>query len=51
MSKIILLDTGSLIAVLYRRNQFHDWAVKEIGKLPAPLLTCEAVVAETCFLA
>jgi len=51
MSKIILLDAGSLIAVLYRRDQFHAWAVKEISRMPAPLLTCEAVVAETCFLA
>jgi uncharacterized protein len=50
MSKIILLDTGSLIAVLYRRDQFHKWAVKEISKLPTPLLTCEAVITEACFL-
>ena len=51
MSKTILLDAGSLIAVLYRRDQFHSWAVKEISRMSAPLLTCEAVVAETCFLA
>jgi predicted nucleic acid-binding protein len=51
MSRVILLDAGSLIAVLYRRDQFHSWAVKEISRMPAPLLTCEAVLAETCFLA
>lgn len=51
MNEIYLLDTGGLIAVLYRRDQFHEWAVEEIGKLPAPLLTCEAVLAEACFLA
>ena len=47
---MILLDTGSLVAVLYRRDEFHKWAVKKIGNMPAPLLTCEAVIAEACFL-
>ena len=51
MNRIILLDAGSLIAVLYRRDQFHTWAVKEISRMPAPLFTCEAVLAEACFLA
>lgn len=51
MKKIILLDTGVLIAVLFRRDQFHTWAVKTISQMPAPLLTCEAVLAEACFLA
>ncbi len=51
MNEIHLIDTGSLIAVLYRRDQFHAWAVKQISQMPAPLLTCEAVLAEACFLA
>ncbi len=51
MREIKLIDTGSLIAVLYRRDQFHHWAVEQIKKMPAPLLTCEAVLAEACFLA
>jgi uncharacterized protein len=50
MSKVVLLDTGSLIAVLFRRDQFHEWAVNEIRQLPTPLLTCEAVLTEACFL-
>lgn len=50
MSDITLIDTGSLIAVLYKRDQFHKWAVEQISELSAPLLTCEAVIAETCFL-
>jgi uncharacterized protein len=50
MSEVILLDTGSLAAVLYKRDQFHTWAVEKIGKMSAPLLTCEAVIAEACFL-
>lgn len=50
MSEIRLIDTGSLIAALYRRDQFHRWAVKQISQMPAPLLTCDAVLAEACFL-
>lgn len=51
MSGEILIDTGALVAVLFRRDQFHVWAVKEIEKMPAPLFTCEAVLAEVSFLA
>ena len=51
MSKIILLDAGVLIAVLHRRDQFHTWAVGKISQMSAPLLTCEPVLAEACFLA
>jgi uncharacterized protein len=50
MSEIILLDTGSLLAVLFARDQFHTWAVEKISPMPIPLITCEAVVAEACFL-
>jgi predicted nucleic acid-binding protein len=50
MREPILLDTGSLVAVLYRRDEFHKWAVENISNMPAPLLTCEAVIAEACFL-
>ncbi len=50
MSEIVLLDTGSLVAVLFRRDQYHEWAVEKISQMPIPLITCEAVVAESCFL-
>ena len=50
MNEITLIDAGSLVAVLYRRDQFHVWAVKEISRMSAPLFTCEAVLAEACFL-
>jgi predicted nucleic acid-binding protein len=50
MKPPILLDTGPLVALFYRRDQHHPWAEEQIGRLPAPLLTCEPVVTETCFL-
>lgn len=45
-----LLDTGPLVALFYHRDQHHSWAAEQIGRLPTPLLTCEPVVTETCFL-
>lgn len=47
---VILADTGALVALLDRRERYHDWAVDQAGEMPAPLHTCEAVLAETCFL-
>ncbi len=46
----VLLDTGSWMALHCKDDNFHAWAKAEFGKLSGPLLTCEAVVAETCFL-
>lgn len=44
------LDTGPWVAYLSRRDRQHGWARRALGELPVPLLTCEPVVAETCFL-
>jgi predicted nucleic acid-binding protein len=46
----ILVDTGALVALLDRSDSWHDWAVSVFKTLPAPLLTCEAVLAETLHL-
>ena len=46
----ILADTGALVALLDRRERFHGWAVEQIRTIRPPLLTCEAVLAELCFL-
>lgn len=45
-----LLDTGPWVALLARDDQHHEWAKAQFAKTAGPLLTCEAVVAETCFL-
>lgn len=45
-----LLDTGPLVAFLNRRDRYHAWALAQLAELPAPLLTCEAVLSEACFL-
>jgi predicted nucleic acid-binding protein len=50
MRQQVILDTGSLVALMRKRDQFHQWAVQEWGKTQPPLLTCEAVLSETLFL-
>jgi predicted nucleic acid-binding protein len=46
----VLLDTGPWVALLSRNDTHHKWAVEQFRWLPPPLLSCEAVAAETCFL-
>jgi uncharacterized protein len=50
MTPVVLLDTGPLVAFLNQREEHHEWAVREFGQLHPPLLTCEAVLAEACWL-
>ena len=45
-----LLDTGPLVAFLNRRDRFHAWAVAQLDEIEPPLLTCEPVLSEACFL-
>jgi predicted nucleic acid-binding protein len=46
----LILDTGPWVALLCRDERHHDWAKAQFSQTAEPLLTCEAVVAETCFL-
>lgn len=50
MMRQVILDTGPLVSFLNGRDRHHDWAVEQWGQIQAPLLTCEAVVSEACFL-
>ncbi len=42
-------DTGFLAAFANARDIHHDWAVSVARRVTEPLLTCEAVLAETAF--
>jgi len=44
-----IADTGFLVAFANRNDRHHDWAVSVAGRVTEPLLTCEAVLAETAF--
>ena len=46
----LLVDTGPLVAILDASDHFHDWAVANLKAVQPPLITCEAVLSEVCFL-
>lgn len=48
--KKILTDTGPLVALLDRRDRYHEWAKAQVEGIDPPLYTCEAVLSEACFL-
>ncbi len=50
MTGPVLLDTGPLVAFLKRRDRYHEWARRELAAVTPPLLTCESVLSEGCFL-
>ena len=43
------LATGLLVGFANRRDRYHQWAVSIAEQVTEPLLTCEAVLAETAF--
>ncbi len=48
--KPVLLDTGVIAALLDRSEKFHQGCSEAVRSLEAPLVTCEAVIAESCYL-
>lgn len=46
----IAVDTGPLVALLNSRDAHHQWARESLEATESPLLTCEAVLSEACFL-
>jgi predicted nucleic acid-binding protein len=47
---IHLLDTGPLVALLRDDDPAHDWAKATLSRKPGPFHTCDAVIAEACYL-
>jgi predicted nucleic acid-binding protein len=44
-----IADTGFLVAFANANDKHHKWAAKLAAGVTEPLLTCEAVIAETAF--
>jgi predicted nucleic acid-binding protein len=46
----VIVDTGPIVAFLDADDRHHAWAKSHFARLRPPLLTCEAVLTEACFL-
>jgi predicted nucleic acid-binding protein len=46
----ILVDTGPLVALVNGRDRYHGWAKEQLGVIQPPVFTCDAVLAEACYL-
>ena len=46
----VIVDTGPLVAFLVKEEAHHRWVIEQFQNLPAPFLTCDAVLTETFFL-
>lgn len=44
-----IADTGFVVAFVSRADEYHEWAVEVAKGITEPLLTCEAVLAESAF--
>lgn len=48
--KPVLLDTSCIVAALDRSERNHGTCAEALSELEATLVTCEAVIAEACYL-
>ena len=48
--KPVLLDTGVIVALIDRHERYHARCAAFVGRLERPLVTCEAVISESCYL-
>jgi predicted nucleic acid-binding protein len=46
----LIVDTGPLVALIDRRDQFHAWARDFFETVNAPIFSCEPVLTEACFI-
>ncbi len=50
MKNRVILDTGPLVALINAHDRYHEWSKIQWADIAPPLLTCEAVLSEACFL-
>lgn len=48
--KRIIADASTIVALIDKRDEFHQWTSSQAENLPIPFSTCEAVISESCFL-
>ncbi len=50
MRKLVVLDTGPLVAFVKSKDNFHQWAMTTLQAVQYPYITCEPFITETLFL-
>ena len=50
MKQQVILDTGPIVAFINGRDKYHKWTIRQWSQISPPMLTCEAVLSEACFL-
>lgn len=50
LKRVVLVDTGPLVAAIDAGDSHHAWAKATLPKLTGRLLTCEAVASEAAHL-
>lgn len=50
MASTVLIDAGSLVALIRKKDVHHEWAKAQGASLPFPWSTCEAVISEAFHL-
>ena len=50
MKSKVILDTSPLIALIDKGDRFHNWSTEIWKTISLPLLTCEYLISEACFL-
>ena len=48
--KRILVDTGSLVAILSQGDEYHEVCLNTLRNMPSPLLSCWPVITEAAWL-
>jgi uncharacterized protein len=46
----VLVDTGFVVSILDRSDRHHDHCRDVLELISDPFVTCEAVIAESCYL-
>ena len=46
----VLADTGPIVAIFSRRDQYHKVCVETLKEMPGPLFTCWPVITEATWL-